>query len=316
MRCYLYSVRMDLSHRTTQVQGSPSENVEDAVFRILTSRRFGHLGRSKSEPYRCRVQALLRRAIEREEPLRFFYDLGPGYHAGIRKDRRTLNFEIGLSEVLALRQVVDFCNAANGIYAPGTQFFLLIDNLCGHFTNDIPIERSEMYVRRFRRLISAVGAGDLATLLVESELFTTTEYRDALNRFPRERQTGAISDTQVENVARFLGRDCSRQEAADRMSLYGRTAMATETLLERVVDGVRLTQRAGVGTLGFRAFPGGDQRTQTGQLALTRGSRDQLKPVLITTANADLYELTSIAADGILPAPVRGITYAQKAANR
>ena len=52
------------------------------------------------------------------------------------------------------------------------------------------------------------------------------------------------------------------------MERYRRTGLVTGLLLDRLVRGVHMTQRATGATLGFRPFPGGNQRTQTGELVI------------------------------------------------
>ena len=90
----------------------------------------------------------------------------------------------------------------------------------------------------------------------------------------------------------------------------------TEELLEPAISGVRLTQRATASTLGFRAFPGGDQRIQVGQLALGPGMRGRLRPILITSRNAPRHHLTWIDVTSILPAPIQTFLYAEPAKPR
>ena len=280
------------------------------VFQILTSQRFGYLGRRKSEPYRAMVESKLAAQVSRGEPLRFYFDLGPGYHAGIYSHDCSLNFEASLSELLVLRQMILFANEVRTVYPPGIHFFVVIDNLCGRYTNDIPLENSMRYVGDFRRLIQEMGADDLVSLLVESEYFSCEQYECILDTIDKDQPMEIVSDAMVDNVSRFLGRKCSRKEAGIRIERYRRTAQTTEILLADKIDGVRLTQRATPTTLGFRPFPGGDQRTQAGSLAFTRKSNGKLRPLLITTQNSEQYDLLELSAFDSLPKSVRSVLYA------
>jgi hypothetical protein len=307
---YLEVVRSALSKRVIAKATHAGSEMANDVYRVITSRRFGHLGRRKSEPYRPSFEAALRDAIRHRRHLPFFYDLGPGYHAGIEACNRDLIFDVGLSELLALHQVVSFCNEVSALYAPGARFSLVIDNLCGLYTNDIPVARTIGYVARLRELIRAVDAEDLVSVMVESELFTERDYSSLLSRAPQQPLDREVSAAEIDNVARFLGRDCSREEARARIERYARTSIVTERLLQPHINGVRLTQRASSRTLGFRAFPGGDQRTQSGSLALTPGRNGSLKPVLLTTNNSADYRRMDVDIRSVLPGPLQTATYA------
>ena len=110
---------------------------------------------------------------------------------------------------------------------------------------------------------------------------------------------------------RFLGRSCDLAEAGERIERYRRSGIVTEMLLERVVRGVRMTQRATGATLGFRPFSGGDQRTQCGEVALTRRSKGGLKPVLLTSRNIDGYECANVGSPEVLPPSVPRLCWAE-----
>ena len=310
---YLRAVVGDMRLRApNQSVALPTSAVPTEIFRILTSQRYGYLGRRKSEPYRSIVEAHLAQHVASAQPLHFYFDLGPGYHAGISRLNRSLGFEVSLSELLALRQIVLFANEVRSVYFPGVHFFVVIDNLCGFYTNDIPLECSSRYVEDFRRLIRNVGAEDLVSLIVESELFSCEEYEAVLGSVEVQKPIGIVPDEVVDNVARFLGRDCTQREAALRIEQYRRTGITTETLMATRINGVRLTQRASPTTLGFRAFPGGDQRTQAGRLALTRNGNGngKLRPTLITSRNSENYELLELNTYDLLPDPLHSVLYA------
>jgi hypothetical protein len=283
-----------------------------AVFDLLTSQRFGYLGRRKSEPYREAICALMRRNVDQGRPIRFYYDIGPGYHASVRPGSLGLDFEVGLAELVLLRQVVLFCEGVVGIHRPGARFHLVVDNLCGLATNDVPLERTTGYVARLRSLIDAVGASDLIEVLVESELNDWETYRGHLERTPSGAPTdpSGLDAAAIDNVARFLGRSCAADEAARRIDLYARTGPVTEELLEPAIDGVRMTQRASPTTIGFRAFPGGAQRIQVGRLGLLCSGPGKLRPVLLTTRNVDEYEVCE--ADARASAPIRSVLVARR----
>jgi hypothetical protein len=281
------------------------------IFDILTHRRFSHLSRRQAQPYRDGVTSLLRADVSRGRPTRFYYDLGPGYHASIDLASPELSFEPGLGEMIALRQIVRLLHRVQGVYPPGAAFWLIIDNLCGLATNDIPLERTEAYVVRLRRLIEQLRLEARISVLVESELNSWETYRDRLEQEAPDPHP-EVTPSDVQNVARFLGRSCDPSEAAARMELYSRTGRVTEELLAPAIEGVRLTQRATPSTLGFRAFPGGDQRIQSGQLALSPDSTGRVRPILITTYNTEQYDLQWISPPEDLPTSVRRLLWAER----
>ena len=283
--------------------------IVDAVFTTLTARRFAHLGRRRSEPYRAGVSAFIGADVAAGRPVRFYYDLGPGYRASLDPGRLDLSFEVGLGELLALRQIALFSRKIGEFYSPGVRFWLVIDDMCGRATNDIPPSGPRSYVESLRRLVSELGLGDHVSLLVESELNSWEVYRRRLEDEPTL-PPPPVDERDIENVARFLGRPCAPSEAASRIELYRRTGRVTEELLAPAIQGVRLTQRATAGTLGFRSFPGGDQRIQVGEVGLAPDSRGRLRPLLVTSRNAGDRELDWIPAPCSLPASVRRILLA------
>ena len=286
--------------------------VADWVFATLTERQFCHLSRSAAAPYRPTTIRMLERCVSADEPVAFFYDVGPGYHASLRPGELDLSFEVGLSELLMLFQIATFCERVSEIYAPGARFSLIVDNLCALRTNDIPIERTAAYCRRFRELIRELELEDRVSIIVESEQFDLDEYDRILAGLTSKRLDAPLTDSDLENVERFLGRVCAEGEAIERVERYLRTGITTEILLERLVDGVRMTQRASKTTLGFRPFPGGDSRTQCGEVAMTQNEKGKLRPVLLTSRNFDSYHRVTVGLSAPLPSSISHVTYAEK----
>ena len=308
VEAYLRAAIDDLRTDTPGAQTGSVDDPVDAIFRILTSQQFGYLGRSKSEPYRASIEAFLRRDVAAGVPVRFDFDIGPGYHASIRPGDLDLSFDVGLAELMILRQVALFCAKVGEVYAPGASFHLVIDNLCGLATNDIPLERTNGYVQRLRALIDEMGVGDRVSLLVESEVSCWDTYRARLAELEAAAETGTdpstLDEARIDNVARFLGRSCEAGEAARRMDLYQRTGTVTEELLAPAIHGVRMTQRHSAGTIGFRSFPGGAQRLQAGELGLLRVSESKLRPILVTSRNAADHELIRVDVSAVAPASI------------
>ncbi len=283
----------------------------DEIFTILTSREFCYLSRTKTAPYRERSVALLAEDVRRGDPVRFYYDIGPGYHASVDPDELKLVFTVGFSELCVLTQVASFCNRVAAVYPPGARFFLVIDNVCGLLTNDIPLENSTAYCAELRSLIDQTAVSDRVGVLVESEEFALSEYDMDRTRLARDAAALTPTPMDVENVHRFLGRRCDDAEATERMAKYMQAGELTERMLARVVRGVRMTQRATGETLGFRPFPGGDSRTQVGEVAISPNSKGALRPILLTSRNVARYRRTRLQYPQLLPPAVPYVTHAE-----
>lgn len=291
------------------------EALAGEIFSILTDREFSCLSRARTARYRDTVTGMLAENIRAGEPLRFYYDLGAGYHASIRPDEPGLVFDVGFAELCVLAQIASFCRRVAERYPHGAAFTLVIDNVCGLMTNDVPIERTAAYCAILRRLVAETGMADRVSLLVESEEFALDEYE--IDRARLAADTGALRPTRkdVENVRRFLGRRCDDAEAVDRIARYRQAAEITERRLAEVVRGVRMTQRATGSTLGFRPFPGGDSRTQVGEVALGPNAKGTLRPLLLTSRNIGRYRCTQVRDTELLPAAVPHVTYAEPLEN-
>jgi hypothetical protein len=296
--------------RATGAGQGPSDSLPDEVFDLLTSREFCYLGRTRTAPYRSDVVALIRRRVQTEEPLRFFYDIGPGYHASTRPGVLPLRFDVGLSELLILFQINSFCERLSELYPPGGRFWLVIDNLCALRTNDIPVALTERYCARLRELVRGCGLDDRVDLIVESEEFDLAEYDTLLSQLDVEPEPLAVPPpAAVENVERFLGRRCGAAEGAGRIERYRRTSTVTESLLNHLVRGVHMTQRATAATLGFRPFPGGASRTQCGEVVLVHNHKGLLHPTLRTTRNTE-GDYVRLAFPDLLPRVIEHVAYA------
>ena len=313
MRSYLADVLAGIAPRP----GPRSERpvLDDAalaheIFSVITSRTFCYLGRKNAEAYRQDVVGSLRGRMATGGPFRFFYDIGPGYHATTRPGLLPLRYDVGLSELLILSQVNALCRRIADLYAPGARFFLVIDNLCGLRTNDVPLPLTEGYVRQLRRLIDALRLSGTVELIAESEQFALEEYDRLLAEVEVRPPVSEPSPEAIDNVQRFLGRRCTATEAAERTERYRQTSSVTDHLVDRLVREVHMTQRATGATLGFRPFPGGAQRTQTGELVLRRSSRGRIHPLLLTSRNVAAYDCVRLGLPDALPAPMTYVTFA------
>jgi len=287
------------------------QSLAEPIFRLLTSRPFCYLSRSRVAMYRDAVLASLREDLQAGRPLRFFYDIGGGYHASRDPwEEGHLSFDAGLGELCILAQIATFHRRVREHYAPGVEFHLVIDNLCALVVNDIPLASTTAYCRRLRSLIQNTGMNSIVSLVVESEHFDPSQYGIA-EAPPLSRDVSrSLKPSDVENVARFLGRPCGEAEAVQRMAKYRVGTAVSEEHLGLLIDGVHMTQRASPTTLCFRPFEGADVRIQAGEVALTNGRSRGVRPVLLTSRNRHDYHCHSLRLPGILPQPIEAVTVA------
>ena len=155
-------------------------------------------------------------------------------------------------------------------------------------------------------MIQSVGLDVGVDLLVESERFSPNDYRtDSPTADVPEPSIGDI-----ENVARFVGRPCSHQEAKERIARYQAVTQTSEMHLATIIEGVHMTQRATRSTFGFRSFPGGDSRIQAGEVILLWGKRGAVTPKLLTSRTKLEPKVKSLEAPEVLPSPLTRIGYA------
>jgi len=282
----------------------------DRVFDLLSGRDYCYLSRSRIGPYRSSAIASIESARRKGEPIDISYDLGAGYHASIEPGIREPSFDVGLGELFVLRQVASFARRVRSLYPPGVRFHIVIDNLCALLINDIPVARTEAYCARFRKLIELTVTSDVVDLIVESEQVRVADFR-GLDQAPVA-DVFAVDAKAHDNVARFLGRTCSTSEAAARLLRYRDVIAESERLLNDVIRGIHMTQRATTETMCFRPFPGADSRIQCGEVSLGRNVKGRLCPFLLTSQNVAAYHCQRARFPGILPSVIGDITYAER----
>ena len=267
---------------------SVKKAIADEIFNVVSHRRFTHLSRSQSEKYRKNITENLERDIALGRRLKFFYDLGPGYHASLRPDFTGLHFEPGLGELLALRQISRFAKEVQKLYAPGVKFGIVIDDLCAAVVNDVPISQTSKYLEKFDSLICAVGMQESVEIVAESRVLSHERFRDNFSKSPGRSKGLNYEPRQdeLENVSRFVGRWCSLSEVVEYLQRYANAQAISERMLSEHLTGVRMTQRASDNAFGFRSFAGGDARHQCGEVdVLVTGEEVAVRPVLTTHIN-------------------------------
>ena len=308
VRCYLRDVvedfrRRELRSADIRLEGCP-QTIADAIFKLLSHREFTYLSKARASSYRAAIVAHLVRDVTAKQPIRFYYDIGGGYRAGTDR-RRALSFSPGLGELFALRQITRFDRQVRAVYPPGARFWLVVDNVAARLVNDIPLHRTAAYCGELRGIIRNLGLEPRVDLLVESEHFSLDDY--AVDT--RAAATEVPSPAAVENVARFLGRECEVSEAMERIARYRAVSDETERRLQSRIDGVRMTQRATASTFGFRSFPGGDSRLQSGDVIVTYRHPDRIVPRLATSRSPWASRIRPIDVSDLLPLPGKQVGY-------
>jgi len=284
----LTDIRSPLPHFSDGLNVEDASIIAESIFRTISGRRYCYLSRERSKIYRDSAVRSFSKHIALQQSIHFYYDIGGGYHAAIDPSKLELGFAPGLGEMLIIRQISSLARELAPLYPYGIKFTLVIDNLCALLVNDIPIERTEAFVDRLRAMIQSLNSPVDIDLLVESEHFSPVNY-------DRWRSTGHVVEpldcSVVTNVARFLGRQCSAQEAATRINRYRHISEQTDRNINSLIDGIRMTQRATQHTFPFRPFPGGASRIQAGELALFVDEQGNCKPALVTAENYEYMRL-------------------------
>ena len=301
------------SEHSGAADGHTQATVSDIVA-ILTRKQFCYLSKTRMKAYEATIEHSIGAALSDGAPIPFYFDVGGGYHASIDPAEPALSFDVGLSELCILRQICLFAKRVSEVYRPGLRFVLVVDNLCAHFVNDIALERTETYCDRLRRLIRELGLDESVSVLVESELIEVSAYADMIRAVPESHASIPVSPQIVENVSRFLGRSCEAGEAAARLQAYERTSEVSEAVVGPHVHGLRMTQRASPTTPPFRPFPGGDLRTQAGELVLVAADGGRVKYCLITTKNFADFDLAEVPLPSRLPRVLKSVRFAKRRA--
>lgn len=316
LRKYLEAVISSLPGATDRTPPDVVEaaQVPERVFDVLTNREFCYLSKTRVAPYRAGVLGAVAEAQRRATPIHFFYDLGGGYHASTQPGHDDLCFDVGLAELLVLSQISTFAARATRFHPPGVKFSLVIDNMCALLINDIPLTRTLAYCDRFRGLIRELRFDDVIDILVESEHISVDDFERVQAQGGTHPGPSEVTRKQHDNVERFLGRICDPAEAAERTRKYQAVIDASERLLEPLITGIHMTQRATETTLCFRPFAGADSRIQCGEVVLTTNAKQKLYPILMTSSNRADYICRRHRFPELLAPAIPHVTYAEPTA--
>jgi len=283
----------------------------DRLFETLASREFCALSLGRVAGCRDRVVAGVKRALHRVEPIHFYYDLGGGYATSFRSGAARPVSDVGLAELLLLHQVTQLSARVRQFYPVGIRFSLVIDNLSAFLVDDVPLSETALYCRSLRRLVDDLSLPTLIDLIVTSEYFSVSDFAEAWPCGAGVPDIAALMNRSQRIASGELvgGHDAAEGECACGVHT---ARQAAESLLAPMIRGVRLTERATTGSLGFRPFPGGEATGERSEVVLTRGRRTALAPMQLTAANLADYRVERHGVAGILPSTVVEVGYAER----
>lgn len=272
-------VRPVTSHKT--FSQAKQQALAATIADILTHRVFNFQSRGRLTPLLPQVKQNLLQQLSQGDPIRFFLLYNGGYRASPFPDEPSLIFEPDQTEIMLLYQIALLHEKVRAIYAPGVQFFIVVNNGVSLWVNDIPLSATQAYARQLRRMVDWLGAADNVSVVLQSELAQF----NPLPSFEPVCTQRVLSEKDHRLVERFLGRSCSPEEARHRHALYALAEAQWAQDLSPLVaahDALMLRQVAHSDMLSFRPFPGGAIRIQNGSLGF-QDLKGTLTPKLITT---------------------------------
>ncbi len=314
VRSFLSLAMDDLAARECVSEPADQARLSGLIFEVQTRREFCYLSNARVQVYRSSAETWIEHWVRQGEAVHYYLDIGGGYHASLRPGIEDVSFDIGLGELLLLLQIHRFKQRVRRVYARGVRFSLVIDNLCAHLINDIEVARTSAYCARLRGLIDRLGLSGDVDLFVESEHFSVDHFEWLRAKTPVVPSARTVTRKEHETVERFLGRACDITEVAERFARYGVITKISGQLIDAQIDGLHMTQRATPDTICFRAYPGGDSRIQSGQVALKTTAEGDVRPVLLTSHNEREYDWYRADSSDISPARLDSVICAERLA--
>lgn len=265
------------------------------LIKILSHKTFNYQSKGKLLDTFRELEVILHQKIEREEPICFYFLFNGGYRAEPHPIELRLNFEPDFTEMMLLYQIGLLQQKVKEVYQAGIEFIIVVNNGVAKWVNDIPLEPTEHYAEKLRRMIASFGAEQVVKVLLQSEL---EGFEEGLV-FEIADEEKEVSQDEHQIVERFLGRKCSKKEAQYRAALYllaeGRWAEDLRPLI-KADQGIVMRQVASNGMLSFRPFLGGAIRVQNGSLGLV-GKGQGFQPKLLSAKIAQEYQIQRVYCD-------------------
>lgn len=234
-----------------------------SILKIISSHQFNHQSRGKIAHLIPSITDNFERSVKFRTKLPIYLLLHGGYRAAVGGSSLSHVFAPDITELMLIYQVSLLQRRVRAVYPPGIRFCLVINNGVAAFTNGIPYEKTDLYVSRLRALIARLGAQETIWVLNQSELGDFAEKMRGIDITPKP----GISASEHAIVERFLGRECSVEEACFRAAAYEKAESVWGQEIRAIVagqSGIFCRQVAHPDCISFRAFPGGAIRIQNG----------------------------------------------------
>ncbi len=260
--------------------------VAERMVKILTHRFFNFQSKKNIAPLMLQAEENLATQVKFGQPINLFLLYNGGYRASSYLNDYSFVLSPDLTEAMLLYQITMLQQKISEIYPLGIQFTIIINNGVAEWVNEIPRHQTEGYAYELKKMIQHLGVSSFIKVLVQSELkgYHGKETFNVVN-------IKNISEKEQQNVARFLGRKCTKEEAEFRASLYDLAEQKwAETLLSIIKreNALPLRQVPHPCMLSFRAFPGAAIRSQNGSFGFELKD-NKLLPKLITSEGVSLH---------------------------
>ncbi len=270
----------------------------DGILKIISQKRFNYQSKNKINQQLQLEREKIVGQIMKYEPIHFVLLYNGGYRASNNGKLDELIFEPDQTELMLLFQISLLQERIVKIYPPGIKFDIVINNGVAYWVNNISLESTSIYANKLRKMLELLGASCRIEVVVQSELedFHPEFDLSKLN----ERELIVHDETELNRiqkiVERFLGRNCTTQEAINRWNMYelaetywGNTLM--HLYHDKSVVFFRQVQHLNM--LSFRSFPGGAARIQNGTVGFVYENA-KLIVKLITTSVMKEYVVINV----------------------
>lgn len=274
------------------------DSLTDQILRIISHRRHSYRSKQDIREILSGERETVFQRLLKNEPIKFVYLYNGGYRASYSERIDELVFVPDQTELLLVYQISLLQKSISEIYPPGIEFVIVVNNGVAFWVNDIPLTNTSSYSSKLRDLIKLHGASERIEVLVQSEMLSFNSFFDfsELARHDELLNFENVSQVQHRIVERFLGRNCSEQEAAIRLKNYSIAEGDWSKTLsdfyhnEKVIF---MRQIAHQGMLSFRPFPGGAARIQNGTFGFSYNN-GILNPKLITSETIKKDHLSNV----------------------
>ncbi|MEW6618551.1 MAG: L-tyrosine/L-tryptophan isonitrile synthase family protein [bacterium] len=279
--------KIDYILSNNPVNSIKSDDIPSDFFKIITHREFNCQLANKIVQWKETVVREAGMYVSKNEPIKIYFALGGGYKASLDVlNFNTLNYSIGLGELLVIYQIKKLDEKIKQIYKPGITFNIVIDNGVANYVNNIPREKTLHYCNLLKKLIVKLRMDHCINLIIQTENLNWDENIKKISYTPLKLKE--ISERQHANVMRFLGRKCTYEEALMLQNKYNACMLISGQIIKQARENdLWFLQYSNNGELTFRSFPGGVCRIQVGDIALVNNHK--VIPFSLSTENIKNY---------------------------